>query len=291
MTSARSGSDAPLAGWPRPLAFVLSGGGAFGSVQVGMLRALAERGIEPDLIVGSSVGSLHGVMVASGRPDAIDALRELWRTIDRRTIFGGPFSVLRSLLTSRTLAGFERLEALIRANVPVSTFEELAVPFVAVATDALSGEPELLRTGPIVPAILASSAVPGVFPPVRIGDRHYVDGGVAANIPIRQAIACGAGSIVCLDATPPAFASRVPPTLFGRLAHSAALMLRNQRAHSVDDLASRHRIAILPSPVPPDVGTFNFARNRALVDDSYHHAAETIDGWLSSSETVGLVRP
>lgn len=279
---------APVSGWARPLAFVLSGGGAFGSVQVGMLRALRERGIEPDLVVGASVGSLHGALVASGRPDAVETLEELWASMSRRLLFGGPLSVARSLVRTRALSGFARLEALIDAHLPVGGFEELALPFAAVATDAFNGEPELLRSGSLKRAVLASSAVPGVFPPVTIDGRHYVDGGVAANVPVRQAIAFGARSIICLDATPPAPATRLPASLSGRLVHSASLMLRNQRANAVEDLAARYRIAVLPNPIPPDMGTFDFANTARLLDDSHRLALETLDSWIG---TVRAHRP
>ena len=269
-------------GWPRPLAFVLSGGGAFGSVQVGMLRALRDRGIEPDLIVGSSVGALHGALVASGRPDSLDVLDDLWRTMTRREVFGGPLTVARSLIRSRSLSGFDRLEALIDSHLLVETFEDLPVRFAAVATDALNGEPELLQSGLVKPAVLASSAIPGVFPPVTIDDRHYVDGGVAANVPIRQAIAFGARSVLCLDATPPAAATQMPGSLPGRVIHSASLMLRNQRSNAIEDLAARYHIVAVPNPIPPDMGSFNFRHNATLLADSYQMALDTIDGWFSS---------
>ncbi|MEL6982926.1 MAG: patatin-like phospholipase family protein [Actinomycetota bacterium] len=275
-----------LANWPRPLAFVLSGGGAFGSVQVGMLRALRDGGVQPDLIVGASVGSLHGALVATGRPDAVEVLDDLWRGMTRRQLFGGPVTVARSLVRSRSLSSFDRLGGLIDLHLRATRFDELAIPFAAVATDALNGEPELLRSGSIKPAVLASSAIPGVFPPVDIDGRHYVDGGVAANVPIRQAIAFGARSVICLDATPPAAASQLPGSLSGRLLHSASLMLRNQRSHAVEDLASRYRIAVLPNSIPPDMGSFNFGHNDALLDDSHRMAAAAIAAWSDPAESA-----
>jgi NTE family protein len=266
-------------GWPRPLAFVLSGGGAFGAVQVGMLRALEERGVTPDLIIGSSVGSLHGAMMATGRSDAVDALTTLWLEMDRRTVFGGRRSVVRSLVRSRTLTDFNRLGALITRNLDVDRFEDLAVPFAAVATDALSGEPELLQSGPLPSALMASCAVPGLFPAVDREGRAFVDGGVAANVPIRQAIAFGARSVICLDATPPVVASAVPRSFTGSLLHSASLMLRSQRSHAVDELANRYRIAVLPSATPVDMGSFNFHRTPELLESAYRVAADHLDSW------------
>ncbi len=274
--------------WPRPLAFVLSGGGAFGSVQVGMIRALLDHGIEPDLVVGASVGALNGAVVASKRPEAVDALEETWLAMNRRQLFGGPLSMARSLIRHRALSDSGHLEALIDSQRGPNTFEDLAIPFAAVVTDALTGEAELLQSGELKPALLASSAVPGAFPPVDIGGRQYVDGGVVANVPIRQAIAFGARSVISLDATPPTMSQELPGSLIGRILHSASLMLRAQRAHAVEDLASRYHIVSLPNPIPPDMGTFNFSLTRQLLDESYQMAAAAIDSWGDAGIDVDI---
>ncbi len=278
------------------MAFALSGGGAFGSVQVGMLRALLDRGVVPDLVVGSSVGALHGAFLAASADtagpdpdgnrssdaagDICERLSRLWLTMDRRSLFGGRRTMVKSLLTTRTLSNFTKLKSLIDDHLPTDSFEDLNLPFAAVATDALTGEPELLSNGSVRQALLASAAVPGVFPAVNINGKSYVDGGVAANVPIRQAIAFGANSVICLDATPPVVAERVPSSLTGALHHSVSLMLRNQRSHAVEELASRYRIAVLPSATPANIGTFNFARTQELLDNSYRLAGAAIDGWL-----------
>jgi NTE family protein len=269
----------PFADWPRPLAFVLSGGGAFGSVQVGMLKALAERGIEPDLVVGTSAGALHGAALATEGYRALPRLEQLWSSLDRRSLFGRRGRVAFNLLRHRTLADFHRLGGLIDQHLVAGSFEDLQLPFAAVATDALTGDPQLLSTGSIREALLASCAVPGVFPAVEIAGRSYVDGGVAANIPIRQAIAFGARSMVVLDATPPGTRATPPRSFSGALLHSASLMLRSQRAHAIDDIAHRYPIATLPSATPPDIGSFNFGLTEQLLAESHQLAAETLDRW------------
>lgn len=269
----------PFADWPRPLGFVMSGGGGFGSVQVGMLRALIERSIRPDLVVGSSVGALHGALLATDSGSTVDTLDQLWRTTDRRAVFGGRRNLLLSALRTRTLSDASRLGSLISTHLPTDSFDDLSIPFAAVATDALTGEPELIDTGSLRSALLASAAVPGLFPSVEIYDRLYVDGGVSANVPIRQAIAFGAASVISLDATPAVVSSRVPRSLTGSLLHSASLMLRNQRSHAVDELAHRYRIAVLPSPTPPDMGSFNFDHTGHLLETSYEQAAAALDRW------------
>ncbi len=276
----------PFIEWPRPLAFALSGGGAFGSVQVGILRALLERGITPDLVVGTSVGALHGALLADQPTTAVDRMAELWGRIDRRTIFGGKRARMSSLLRHRTLATPTRLERLIDEHLDAPVFEDLSIPFAAVVTDALTGEPDIVDSGPLRNALLASAAVPGVFPPIEVNGRLSVDGGVSANVPIRQAIAFGAASVISIDATPATVASAVPRSLSGALLQSMSLMLRNQRSHAVDELAHRYRIAVMPSPTPPDMGTFNFDRTDELLAASYDLAVATLDDWCGRTLTA-----
>lgn len=274
---------APFADWPRPFAFALSGAGAFGSAQVGMLRALRERGIVPDLVVGTSAGALHGALLAAEPSTAVDKLHELWLSVDRQMIFGNRRHAAISLLRNRSISSGDRLSALIGDHLPTDDFDDLHVPFAAVATDALTGEPELLLDGSLRSALMASAAVPGLFPRVSIHGRDYVDGGVAANVPIRQAIAFGARSVLSLDATPPTIASSVPHGFLGSISHSASLMLRNQRSHAVDELAHRYRIAVMPSATPPDMGTFNFDHTADLLERSYRTASDTLDAWVADS--------
>lgn len=265
--------------WPRPLAFVLSGGGAFGSVHVGMLRSLADAGIRPDLVVGTSVGALHGAAFAADPAGATDLVEQVWTTMNRRSVFGTRRSVVSNIVRFRSLSDGLRLRSLIEDHVPVERFDELALPFAAVATDALSGEPALLTEGALAPALLASAAVPGLLPPVEISGQVYVDGGVSANVPIRQALAFGAQSVVCLDATPNHAAPKVPDGFVARCIHSASLMIRNQRAHAVDDLMSRYPIAVIPSPTPADIGSFNFAHTAALIEQSFALTSAVLAGW------------
>ncbi len=273
----------PLHDWPRPLAFVLSGGGAFGSVQAGMLRALEQHDVRPDLVVGTSVGSLNGALLALEPDTAADRLADIWRRMSRRHVFGhGRLAVVRNLARHRTLSRFDALERLIDDLLPVERFDGLAVPLAAVATDAVTGEPELLREGLIKPALLASSAIPRVFPPVTLDGRSYIDGGFSANLPIRQAIAFGARSVVALDAS-----ALPPPTAPGGFAggalHLASLMVRNQRAHAVEDLAGRYPILVLPTVTPHDMGSFNFDRTDELIEAGYRRADETLAAAVSST--------
>ncbi|MEM7339299.1 MAG: patatin-like phospholipase family protein [Actinomycetota bacterium] len=268
--------DAPLGGWPRPLAFALSGGGAFGSVQVGMIQALAAHGVHPDLIVGSSVGSLNGAVLAANPFTGPAVLGGIWSRMSRASVFGhGPIRAARNLVRTRTLSTLDALEHTIRTELGVPDFDELPIPFAAVVTNAITGEPELLTTGSLTDALLASSSIPGVFPPVEIDSQLYVDGGVAAYLPIRQAIAFGARSVVALDAGPHLPEAR-PRTFAGGLYHTVSMIIRNQRAHSIDDLTSRYPILVLPTITPADLGSFNFDHTPELIQSARAATSEVL---------------
>ncbi len=274
----------PFADWPRPLAFALSGGGSFGATQVGMLRALQEAGVVPDLVVGSSVGALNGAVLAAHPDGAAERLTDVWRRIDRRTIFGGgTMRALATLLRTRaSLCRPDLLADLIEEHLDGTSFDRLALPFAAVATDLFTGEPELLTSGAIRPALLASAAIPGVFPRVEIDGRQFIDGGVSANVPIRQAIAFGAASVVVLDANPARTTDRPPDRLVPSLLLTVPIMLRNQRSHAVDELASHHRIVGLPQVTPSDLNSFDFARTDELVETAHRHTAAFVASWTDA---------
>ena len=183
-------------------AFVLSGGASLGAVQVGMLRGLAEQGITPDLIVGTSVGAVNGGWIAS-RPDAsgIDALADLWLSLSRKDIFPThPISGLLGFLgRSSHLVPNSGLRRLLSDQLEFARLEDAPIPFHVVATDVISGTDVLLSSGDAVDAIAASAAIPGIFPPVNINGRDLMDGGVVNNTPLSHAVALGRPSLGVAD--------------------------------------------------------------------------------------------
>ena len=181
------------------MAFVLGGGGGpLGAHEVGMLRALVERGIVPELVLGTSVGAINGVAVAADPSSAgVDRLAAVWSDIERAKVFDE--SILRRLATlarSRThLHAGEPLRALLAELLPVRRIEDLAVPFQCVAASIERACEHWFATGPVVDAVVASASVPGLLPPVEIEGEHFIDGGVVNSIPISRAIELGAGRI------------------------------------------------------------------------------------------------
>jgi NTE family protein len=184
-------------------AFVLGGGGRLGAHEVGMLRALLARGVRPDLVLGTSVGAINGAAIAAApTAEGVERLAAMWSDLDRGDVFGG--SVLGRLATlARTRTHLHAngpLRTLLSDALPVATFEELEVPFRCVAASIERAAERWFDTGPLVEAVLASSAVPGLLPPVRIGDEHYIDGGIVNSIPVRRAVDLGAERVYVLHA-------------------------------------------------------------------------------------------
>jgi len=177
------------------VAFVLGGGGQLGAHEVGMLRALLERGIVPDVVVGTSVGAINGAAVASEPSVAMaERLGQTWSDLERSDVFGG--SLLRRLGTlARTgthLHGNETLRATLTEALPVALIEDLPVRFECVAASIEAAAEHWFTAGPLVDAVLASAAVPGLLPPVEVDGEHFIDGGIVNSIPVDRAVQLGA---------------------------------------------------------------------------------------------------
>lgn len=167
-----------------------------------MLKALLERGIRPDLVVGTSIGALNGAFVAADpRPETAVRLEQLWRDMTAGEVFSG--SLLRragTLAKTRThLHALGPLRRMLREALPVERIEDLEVPFQCVAASIERAAEHWFEQGPLAEAVLASCAVPGLLPPVRIGDEHFLDGGLVHSIPVGRAVALGATTIYVLQ--------------------------------------------------------------------------------------------
>ncbi len=189
---------------PRPserrLALVLSGGGNLGVVQAPFLEHLIAIGVTPDLIVGTSVGALNGAFLAF-HPHNIDGLGDIWRALrDQRLWHRNILRIGRNLLgRGMSLYSNEFLHDLIAPHVTVDEIAASEIPLFITATSLSRGRKHVFTRGPVVDAILASSAVPGVFPPVQIGGEWFVDAGVATGLDLETAILQGATEILAVD--------------------------------------------------------------------------------------------
>jgi NTE family protein len=173
------------------IGFALGAGSARGWAHIGVLRALTEAGVKPDLIAGCSVGAFVGAAFAAGRLDQVEA----WALgLDRRRMLRlADFGLRGGLIKG------ERINEVFREQFVESQFSELPIPLAAVATDLHSGQEVWLREGKVSDAIAASIAVPGLFRPVRHEDRYLVDGSVVNPIPVSLCRAMGADFVLAVD--------------------------------------------------------------------------------------------
>jgi NTE family protein len=184
----------------RPVAFVLGGGGLLGASEVGMLAALFEADVRPDLVVGASVGAINGAVVAAEpTAAAVGRLTDLWSRLGMSEVFaGGPARQLATVVQHGHLHSNAPLRRLLRTHLPVADFAELAVPFQCVAASIERAAARWFASGSLVDAVLASCAVPALLPPVSIDGEHYVDGGIVDSMPVGRAVALGARTVYVL---------------------------------------------------------------------------------------------
>ncbi|HEX6499440.1 MAG TPA: patatin-like phospholipase family protein [Micromonosporaceae bacterium] len=227
-----------------PVAFVLGGGGVLGAVEVGMLRALLHAGVRPDLIVGTSIGAINGVLVAADPSEAVtDRLANLWTSPQAGAVFGdSPGRQLVRAVRGRThLHSPEPLRQVLEREVGTGTrFADLRVPFQCCAASIERAAEHWFQAGAVVDAVLASAAVPGLLPPVEILGEHFVDGGIVNSIPLGRAIDLGARTVYVLQVGRVDRPLRAPtnPIEVARVAF---------------EIARRHRFARELAAVPDDV--------------------------------------
>jgi NTE family protein len=272
-------------------AFVMSGGGSLGATQVGMLAALYERAIAPDLIVGTSVGAINGAFIASRPPtvETADALAEVWRGLGRRDIF--PLSPLTGVLGMTggrdhvvPIAGLRRL---VKSHLEIERLENASVPLHVVAVDVFSGRERRLSSGPALDAVLASAAIPGIFPPVDWEDTELIDGGVANNTPISHALELGADRIFVL---PTGAACELPASPRGALAlglHALSLLIHHRLLEEVEQFRDDARVVVLPPPCPLAVQPIDFGHSGELIERALSDAR----GHLAATDRTPRLRP
>ena len=256
---------------PRPVAFALGGGAAYGAVHVGMLRALAEAEVHPDIVVGTSVGSLNGAMLAQDPARALDRLAGIWPSITAADVFpGGWLTRLRTLQTSRAwLSPNDGIAGVLARHLSATSFDQLSLPFGAVAADFATAAPVTLTRGDLHRAILASSAIPGVLPPVDIDGRSLVDGGILANVPVRQAVEMGAASVVVLDCGLWGMAMDRPTTLVEVMLRVAAISVGRQLELDLPRIAADHPVVYLPGMFPMTTSPLDFSHHARLMSAGY----------------------
>ncbi|HEV3096301.1 MAG TPA: patatin-like phospholipase family protein [Candidatus Dormibacteraeota bacterium] len=260
-------------------AFAISGGGARGAAQVGMLRALIERNITPDLVVGVSIGAWNGAWLAH-RPelDWVKQLEEVWRHVTRRTLDMVWWRAARNMVRRKpSLYEGDGLSRFVARHLQVHNFEDLAVPLHTVAIDLTVGTKAVFSHGPLAPAVLASSAIPGIFPPVVIDGRQHVDGGLVDPTGLDTAIELGARRVYVLDS---GYAGRLPAPLGSMNAivdHAFQIAAQHRTRWTIQQMGRSVEIVHLR----PDAGflrhSMDFGATDFYLNEGYRYAAQVLD--------------
>jgi NTE family protein len=263
------------------IAFVLAGGASLGAIEAGMLRALYERDIAPELIVGTSAGAINGAYIAS-RPTTVQTAEELarmWRSLSTLQVFRpNPFIAVAGLLSlTDHLVSNRGVRKQLRRNLQFSRTEDAPIPFHVIATDVLSGKERRLSTGDVISAVLASAAVPGVFPSIHRDGRDLVDGGVADNTPISHAVGLGAHKVYVLPTGVPCELTKPPRGAIQMLVHALTLLINERLARDITRFQSQVELIVLPPPCPQTVLPSDFDHAAQLIDEGYEMARRALD--------------
>jgi NTE family protein len=254
-------------------AFVLSGGASLGAIQVGMIRALYERGVTPDVIVGTSVGALNGAFIASRPPipGTAEELAEVWRDLGRGQVFPlNPLTGFLGFFGARDhLISQDGVRKLIEDHIEFTQLEEAPIPFHVIATDLLTGRELRLSHGDSFEAVLASAAIPGVFAPVEWEGRKLIDGGVSNNAPIADAIELGAERIYVLPTGSACDLPEPPRGAVAMLLHAMSLLVMRRLLVEVEALRDRAELIVLPPPCPHAITPIDFSHADELIRRGY----------------------
>lgn len=235
-------------------AFVLGGGGRWGAVEVGMLRALHDAGVEPDVILGTSIGAFNGSVIADRPGQAgVDALTDLWVEIAQSDVLqGSRLDRLKNVATLRpALHETSELRSLLEhVHPPARRIEDLTVPFQCVAASIERAAEHWFTSGPLIEALLASSAVPALFPPVEIGGEHFYDGGLVNSVPLARAVELGARVVYVMQVGRMESPLRPPERLHEAALISFEIARRHRYTTAVENLPEGIQLHVLPSGNP-----------------------------------------
>jgi NTE family protein len=259
-------------------AFVFAGGGSLGAIQVGMLRVLLAAGVQPDFVVGASVGAINASYFAgASNASGVAALERIWLGLRRSDIFpitlASTFALIRHPGNAVDPGGLRRL---IETNLPFERLEDAQIPLNIMATNQ-QGLAVRLCAGPAVDAILASTAIPGVFPPVEINGEALMDGAVAANTPLRLAIELGASRIIVLPTGYACALTDPPKRAIARALHAITLMITWQLIYELERMPEGIQVHIVPTLCPLAVSPFDFTASQLLIEQAVHSSQKWID--------------
>lgn len=284
------------------VAIVLSGGGPLGALQIGALRALFEHGIRPDIVTGTSVGALNAASLAfDPTPEGVAEMERQWRSLGEDDLFpGGRFRASWARMFVRGSKVFENsgLRRMIETTLgPTATIEDAMLPLGIVATDLETGAERVFTSGPLTNIVLASAAMPGVYPPVEIEGRMYTDGGVSNNVPIAPAVEMGATTLYVLNSTSHTNQRRPLVRPMDYFFHAFTLARAQRLTTDIKLYSDKVNLILIPAPALDFFVPFaSMEHTGHLIDASYRHAKKFLAGQLTPIEggpptTVEVARP
>ncbi len=259
-------------------ALVLGGGGTLGAVEVGFIRRLTELAVPIDFVVGTSVGALNAAYVAFHDDRSHDCFQEIWAGLATKRLYKrNPFRVARSLLGTRMSVYDNALVgSIVRTHLHHDDFSAARIPLHITATNLCTGERRIFSEGPLLAAILASSAIPGLFPPVRIGNDLFADGGVVAGLDIGAAVELGATTVIAIDLRA-GLARRCPANIVDVLVRSLELLSESRAACSTEHLGYGETKVVHIQPGLTTADRAGFRDVGRLLADSYSMACRVFD--------------
>lgn len=272
-------------------AFVLGGGGRWGAVEVGMLKALAEAGVHPDLILGTSIGAFNGsVMADDPGPGGVKRLLDLWDDLSTVDLFkASVLSRVRNVATLQPAIHRSAELQLVLEHIhgAEKLIEDLQVPFQCVAASIERSAEHWFQDGPLIPALLATAAVPVLFPPVEIAGQSFYDGGLVNSVPLTRAVELGASVVYVLQVGRLEAPLRPPERLHEAALISFEIARRNRYNTAMENLPSDVEVHVLPSGNPVE-----FDDRRQLRWRDTGSTAELVEGAYQESvsylEDAGL---
>jgi NTE family protein len=263
--------------------FVFSGGGPLGAMQVGAVQALFEANVVPGLTAGTSVGALNATFVGFNPTiSGAENLLRIWQTLEESDLFpGGRFRASWARFLTKGNKVFENtgMKRLVERRLGNARFEDAQIPIGVVATDLDTGDEKLFTTGPVTQALLASTSMPGVFPPVEIDGRLYTDGGVSNNVPIAPAVNMGAKTIYVMNSTSHSHQKRPLNRPIDYMLHAFTLA-RSQRLQLEQRMYSdKVRVIMLPTPTLDFFVPFaSLEFTQRLIDLGYEATSRFLSG-------------
>lgn len=266
---------------------MFSGGGPLGALQAGALRALCEQGIYPELTVGTSVGALNATFTAFDPSiEGAEKLQKMWLEMRESDLFpGGRFKASWARMLVRGNRVFENsgIKRIVETRLGQARFEDAQIPLGVIATELESGREQVFTSGPLLDPLLASTAMPSIYPPVEINGKLYTDGGVANNVPIGPAVAMGAKTLYVMNSTSHSHQRRPLVRPMDYLLHAFTLA-RAQRLEIEKEMYSKQvRLVMLPTPVLDFFVPFaSMEFTERLIDLSYRTTKAFLEGGIEA---------